>query len=423
MIEVIEKYNIIVDNIYNFDEKDFLIDVIAAIKRIMTFEAYESDRIIHVSHDDSRKFINFLACLCVNDTALLSLLIYRNEAIQDFWLKDLNNEQTFFAFLSIDWNFDEFEYKWLTQIFDRCTKKHFHRNRLLIINNDFNHVNIKFINKCDELRILLMILSFYIIHRSQSLIVSLFVLLTRYYINDFNAMMNNSLEIMSMSKRIFWSVLWSVWQQIFTVKNIAFNFEKTDKFFFDSDAILNQIMKKKLRASTSENIDDSQTLKILLTDRAVRRIQKVYENQSNKVLLFKIFTVNQRLAVKDSINQHVIRDLLDALKNEKKRRNRNKKLNLLDEQNSKSQFFSSDRVQTIKIYQAAKNEEKSRKQKNIAEKRAQIIANKSWKIKRSKNVLWLLQKSVNSMRSDERLKRSKSRLKKSWNLLRASSNN
>ena len=65
----------------------------------------------------------------------------------------------------------------------------------------------------------------------------------------------------------------------------------------------------------------------------------------------------------------------------KKRRNRNKKLNLLDEQNSKSQFFSSDRVQTIKIYQAAKNEEKSRKQKNIAEKRAQIIANRILKNK------------------------------------------
>ena len=84
MIEVIEKYNIIVDNIYNFDEKDFLIDVIAAIKRIMTFEAYESDRITHVSHDDSREFISLLACICVNDTALSSALIYRDEAIQDF---------------------------------------------------------------------------------------------------------------------------------------------------------------------------------------------------------------------------------------------------------------------------------------------------------------------------------------------------
>ena len=184
--------------------------MIAAIKRIMTFEAYESDRITHVSHDDSQEFISLLTCICVNDTALSSTLIYRNEAIQDSWLKDLNNEQTFFAFLSIDWNFDEFEYKWLTQIFDRCTKKHHQRKRLLIVNDHFNHVNMKFINKCDELRILLMILSFHITHRLQSLDVSLFALLARYYINDFNAMMNNSLKMMSMSKRVFWSVFWFV---------------------------------------------------------------------------------------------------------------------------------------------------------------------------------------------------------------------
>ena len=82
--------------------------------------------------------------------------------------------------------------------------------------------------------------------------------------------------------------------------------------------ILNQIIKKKLRASTSENIDDSQISKTLMIDRTVRRMQKVYENQFNKILLFKIFTVNQRFAVKDSINQHVIRDFLNALKNEKK---------------------------------------------------------------------------------------------------------
>ena len=74
-----------------------------------------------------------------------------------------------------------------------------------------------------------------------------------------------------------------------------------------------------------------------MIDRTVRRIQKVYENQFNRILLFKIFIVNQRLAVKDSINQHVIRDFLNALKNEKKkkRRNKDKKLNLLNEQNSK----------------------------------------------------------------------------------------
>ena len=69
-----------------------------------------------------------------------------------------------------------------------------------------------------------------------------------------------------------------------------------------------------------------------MIDRTMRRIQKVYENQSNRILLFKIFIVNQRFAVKDFINQHVIHDFLNALKNEKKkRRNRNKKLNLLND--------------------------------------------------------------------------------------------
>ena len=50
-----------------------------------------------------------------------------------------------------------------------------------------------------------------------------------------------------------------------------------------------------------------------MIDRAMRRIQKVYEKQSIRVLLFKIFIVNECFAVNESINQHVIWDLLDAL--------------------------------------------------------------------------------------------------------------
>ena len=55
---------------------------------------------------------------------------------------------------------------------------------------------------------------------------------------------------------------------------------------------------------------------------------------------------------------------------------------MLNEQNSKSQFYSLNRVQTIKVYQVTKNNEKSRKQKNITEKRAQIIVNKILKNKK-----------------------------------------
>ena len=66
----------------------------------------------------------------------------------------------------------------------------------------------------------------------------------------------------------------------------------------------------------------------------------------------------------------------------KKRRNRDKRLNLIDEKHSDSQFFSLERMQTIKIFQALKNEKKSRKQKDIAEKRAQTAVNKILKDKK-----------------------------------------
>ena len=82
--------------------------------------------------------------------------------------------------------------------------------------------------------------------------------------------------------------------------------------------ILDRIIKKKAFEFASEISDETQTFKTFMIDRVVCRIQKVYEKQSIRIFLFKIFIVNERLAVNEFINQHVIRDLLNALKNEKK---------------------------------------------------------------------------------------------------------
>ena len=56
-------------------------------------------------------------------------------------------------------------------------------------------------------------------------------------------------------------------------------------------------------------------------------------------------------------------------------------MNLLNEYHFESQFFSSKKIQVTKIYQAAKDKKKSRKQKNMTEKRVQIIVNKILKNK------------------------------------------
>ena len=63
LAQVIEKYNITADNIWNFDEKGFLIGFGRGMKRIMTLEAYKSGRVTKRKHDGNREFISCLACI------------------------------------------------------------------------------------------------------------------------------------------------------------------------------------------------------------------------------------------------------------------------------------------------------------------------------------------------------------------------
>lgn len=81
--EAIEKYNLTAENIYNWDEKGFLLGITNIISRIMTRTALESGRIISASQDGSREFSTLLACIAANGDFLPAALIYQGEALQN----------------------------------------------------------------------------------------------------------------------------------------------------------------------------------------------------------------------------------------------------------------------------------------------------------------------------------------------------
>jgi hypothetical protein len=121
------------------------------------------------------------------------------------------------------------------------------------------------------------------------------------------------------------------------------------------------------------SIDDvatSQTAKTPMTCRAVRRAQREFRNTPNSPLLDKIFRANERLAAQHSIDQHVVRGLVTALKDEKKRRKRGKHLNLLGEEDSGPQLFSPARIQAARDYQAIKEQEERQRQQDIIDRKA-----------------------------------------------------
>lgn len=93
-----KKYNITAENLYNWDEKGFLIRMASKTQRIMTLEVLQSGRVINAIHDESREFISLLACIGADGKALSPALIYKGECLQDTWMKNLNKKnEVFFA--------------------------------------------------------------------------------------------------------------------------------------------------------------------------------------------------------------------------------------------------------------------------------------------------------------------------------------
>ncbi|KAM4063561.1 DDE superfamily endonuclease [Hirsutella rhossiliensis] len=161
--EKIEKYDILPCNTYNVDEKGFLLGVINRTKR-----------------DGNRSWITFLACVCQDLTALPPFLIYQGKPgqVQDSWLTEFDPEHqaAFFTTSETGWTNHELGKEWLIGVFDRFTKEKARNGRdyrLLITDGHSSHVNMDFLEWCDQHRIIVAVFPPHSTHRLQPLDVSL----------------------------------------------------------------------------------------------------------------------------------------------------------------------------------------------------------------------------------------------------------
>ena len=335
----------------------------------MMREAYESGRIPNASQDGNREFISLLACINATGQAIPPSLIYKGESttLQSSWIEDwLPENVAHFAISPNGWSCNTLGLHWLEAIFHRYTKDRAGRGRrLLIVDGHSSHVNLRFINLCDRLRILLLILPPHTTHRLQPLDVSLFAALARYYTNGLNNLIANSYGMISISKRDFWSIFWPAWQEAFTPKNITSGFEKTGIWPCNPLPMLAKITKP-LPVIPDTPIG----LKTPLTCHAIRCIEKEYRKAPNSAVIKKLFRATEKLTSQHSIDIHTIKGLTQTLKIEKKRRQRGKRLNLLGENDSGPQFFSPGRIQAAREYQDQKDTQVALRQQQLASTKA-----------------------------------------------------
>jgi hypothetical protein len=122
---IIKKYRIIVENIYNFDEKGFLMRFTRSLKKVMYRGALESGRITKAKQDGCREFILILAYISAVGKWIPSLLIYKGESgdLMSSWVDDVTTDsQAHFTTSSNGWSNNAIGLAWLKQVFERYIK-------------------------------------------------------------------------------------------------------------------------------------------------------------------------------------------------------------------------------------------------------------------------------------------------------------
>lgn len=121
----IKEYDILPENMYNMDEKGFLIGRLQKAQRVFTKDLYKQGKLVETGQDGSREWITVVATICADETSLSPTLIYKAVSgnLRDTWLEDFDpsRQSCYFTSSPNGWTSDELGYSWLTGLFEKET--------------------------------------------------------------------------------------------------------------------------------------------------------------------------------------------------------------------------------------------------------------------------------------------------------------
>ncbi|XP_044724308.1 DDE superfamily endonuclease domain-containing protein [Hirsutella rhossiliensis] len=192
------------------------------------------------------------------------------------------------------WTNHELGKEWLIGVFDRFTKEKARNGRdyrLLITDGHSSHVNMDFLEWCDQHRIIVAVFPPHSTHRLQPLDVSLFGPLSTAYTNQLIQWTAKTQGLIRLSKREFWSLFWNAFGSSFSAENIASGWKRTGLLPFDPEVVLSQITEKiEDESESGDGSVDSLALQ-QPTARDLRRLVDKnellrYENQGLRETIF-----------------------------------------------------------------------------------------------------------------------------------------
>ena len=159
-----------------------------------------------------------------------------------------------------------------------------------------------FLNKCDELQILVLVLPPHSTHQLQPLDVGLFQPLSTAYSLEVNNFLTKGLGMVSMTKRKFWSLFLPAWKKAFTETNIRSASAKAGIWPVDHKQVVNAI----IQPSTPPQIQIELThcLKTPLSSKSICQFQISYQDDPTNEKLQLLFKANECLAAQHAVDEH-----------------------------------------------------------------------------------------------------------------------
>ena len=226
-----------------------------------------------------------------------------------------------------------------------------------------SHINMPFLNWCNENKILVAVYPPHSTHRLQPLDVSVFSPLGVYYSQELDKFLHDCQGLCSVTKRDFLRLFWPAWIKALTAKNSLSGWKKTGLYPFNPLEILDIFKPKEIatRPSSSDSgnsilsASDWKKLKGLLRDVVAEELDEFQHSKVDKLsnTILAITTENAILKAENKGFQ-------TALNLEKKKRKRGKGLfeELRANDNNSATFFSPKKIEQALAIQARKEQEK-----------------------------------------------------------------
>ena len=177
-LSVKQKHGILDEDIYNMDEKGFMMGVAASAKVVIP----KHEKQAFSAQSGNREWVSLIEAISATGRSLPLFVIFKGVNKLKAWFDVLEDIHSQIATSENGWTDNELGVDWLKRCFEPATAKYLHGDyRLLMVDGHASHISTEFIKFCNEKKIIPLYLPPHTTHLLQPLDVSVFGPLSREY--------------------------------------------------------------------------------------------------------------------------------------------------------------------------------------------------------------------------------------------------